>query len=502
MKKRYILALDQGTTSSRAILFDHSLSVVGVSQREFPQYYPQSGWVEQDANEIWGTQYGVLSEVLRTAGVSAEELAAIGITNQRETTILWDRQTGKPAAPAVVWQCRRTAPLCEELIARGLSDEIRERTGLLPDAYFSATKIRWLLDHTPGLSDRARRGEIAFGTVDSWLVYCLTGGKKHITDHTNASRTMLYGLAAHDWDDRMLELLSIPRKILPTIAESGAVAGYARIDGCDVPIAGIAGDQQAALFGQCCFSPGEAKNTYGTGCFLLMNTGEEIPRSENGLISTVACSRGGKISYALEGSVFIGGAVVQWLRDELGLIRTAEESESLARAVPDTNGAYLVPAFTGMGAPYWDMRARGVLCGLSRSTSRNHLVRAALESVAYQTADVLRAMERDTGLPLVVLNADGGASRNNFLMQFQADVIGRPVVRPAVVETTAMGAAMLAGLSVGFWKDEAELLSLRTQAARFSPAIDKEERGRLLHGWQNAVQRTLFPDRDCAPNER
>jgi glycerol kinase len=492
MEKRYLLALDQGTTSSRAILFDKNLAIVGVSQREFPQYYPQNGWVEQDANEIWGTQYGVLAEVLKTTGVRADEIAAIGITNQRETTILWDRLTGKPLTRAIVWQCRRTAPFCEELAARGLSDEIRARTGLLPDAYFSGTKIRWLLDHTPGLRERAERGEVAFGTVDSWLIYCLTGGKVHVTDHTNASRTMLYHITDHTWDDRMLELLDIPRSVLPTICDSSGVVGYAEIDGVMIPIAGIAGDQQAALFGQGCRSAGEAKNTYGTGCFLLMNTGNTLPRSENGLITTVACSINGEITYALEGSIFIGGAVIQWVRDELGLIRSAEESETLARLVPDTNGAYLVPAFTGLGAPYWDMHARGTLCGLSRGTNRNHLVRAALESIAYQTNDVLRAMERDTGLPLVSLKVDGGASKNNFLMQFQADMIGRPVVRPTVVETTAMGAAMLAGLGVSFWTDADELQAVHANTKTFLPAMDEEKRQALLAGWREAVGRTCW----------
>jgi len=491
MEKRYVVALDQGTTSSRAIVFDRDFSVVGVSQREFPQYYPQSGWVEHDAAEIWGTQYGALAEVLRTTGVKAAEIAAIGITNQRETTVLWDRATGKPVSRAIVWQCRRTAAFCDELRGRGLAQEIRERTGLLPDAYFSGTKIRWLLDHIDGLRGRAERGEVLFGTVDSWLVYCLTGGRVHATDHTNASRTLLYNIASHTWDARMCELLGVPMAMLPEIRPSCGNFGTALIDGEAIPIAGIAGDQQAALFGQACFEAGEAKNTYGTGCFLLMNTGSSLPRSQNGLLTTVACGRSGEPVYALEGSIFIGGAVIQWVRDELGLIRTAAESESLARSVPDTNGAYLVPAFTGLGAPHWNMYARGMLCGLSRGTNRCHIVRAALESIAYQTRDVLAAMERDTGMPLQCLKADGGASRNDFLMQFQADVIDRPVARPKVVETTAMGAAMLAGLSVGFWKDAEELKSRLATERTFTPSIAPERRAQLLAGWDRAVASLL-----------
>jgi len=491
MEKRYVIALDQGTTSSRAILFDRDLRPVGVSQREFPQYYPQNGWVEHDAAEIWGTQYGVLAEVLRTAGVRAEEVAAIGITNQRETTVLWDQATGAPVSRAIVWQCRRTAPICDELRERGFADEIRERTGLLPDAYFSGTKIRWLLDHTPGLRERAEKGEILFGTVDSWLIYCLTGGRLHATDHTNASRTLLYNIAEHRWDERLCEILGVPMRMLPEIRLSSGSFGTAEIDGAAIPIAGVAGDQQAALFGQACFAPGEAKNTYGTGCFLLMNTGAQLPRSKNGLLTTVACGENGEPIYALEGSIFIGGAVIQWIRDELGLIRTAAESETLARIVDDTNGTYLIPAFTGLGAPHWNMYARGILCGLSRGTNRNHIVRAALESIAYQTRDVLAAMERDTGMPLVCLKADGGASRNDFLMQFQADIIDRTVVRPTVVETTAMGAAMLAGLSVGFWRNAGELRDRLGVDRVFSPAIAAEKRAKLLAGWDKAVSSLL-----------
>ncbi|MBR6735843.1 MAG: glycerol kinase GlpK [Oscillospiraceae bacterium] len=492
MEKRYLLALDQGTTSSRAVLFDRDLSIVGISQREFNQYYPQSGWVEHDADEIWGTQYGVLAEVLRTTGTRAEEVAAIGITNQRETTILWDKNTGRPVAKAIVWQCRRTSDFCEELERQGLTDEIKERTGLLLDAYFSATKIRWLLDNTPGLRERAERGEILFGTVDCWLVYCLTRGMVHVTDHTNASRTLLYNINTHTWDDRLLEIFNVPRCMLPEICDSSAVVGTMEIDGVSIPIAGIAGDQQAALFGQCCFDPGEAKNTYGTGCFLLMNTGKDLPKSENGLLTTVACSIDGEITYALEGSIFIGGAVVQWVRDELGLIRTAAESEDLAKAVEDCNGVYLVPAFTGLGAPHWDMRARGTICGLSRGANKNHLVRAALESIAYQTSDVLSAMERDTGLPLVSLKVDGGASKNNFLMQFQSDVIGKCVVRPAIVESTAMGAAMLAGLAVGVWENKNALRSLMQTDRVFAPEITKDRREALLTGWNDAIKRTCL----------
>ena len=491
MEKRYVAALDQGTTSSRAIVFDRDLRPVAISQREFPQYYPQSGWVEHDANEIWGTQYGVLAEALRTAGIRADEIAAIGITNQRETTVLWDRKTGKPVSRAIVWQCRRTAAFCDELREQGLADEIRERTGLLPDAYFSGTKIRWLLDHTPGLRERAERGEILFGTVDSWLVFCLTGGKIHATDHTNASRTLLYNISERRWDERMCEILGVPMRMLPEIRPSSGFFGETVIDGVSVPITGIAGDQQAALFGQACWAPGEAKNTYGTGCFLLMNTGSQLPRSKNGLLTTVACGETGEPVYALEGSIFIGGAVIQWVRDELGMIRTAEESETLALSVDDTNGAYLVPAFTGLGAPHWSMYARGMLCGLSRGTNRCHIVRAALESIAYQTRDVLAAMERDTGVPLKNLKADGGAARNDFLMQFQADIIDRPVVRPAVVETTAMGAAMLAGLAVGFWKDAGEIRERLGVDRAFIPALTEEKRGELLAGWEKAVSTLL-----------
>ena len=488
---RYILALDQGTTSSRAILFGEDQTIAGVAQKEFTQFYPREGWVEHDPMEIWSSQYAVMMEVLAKTGVSPAEVAAIGITNQRETTILWDRATGKPIHNAIVWQCRRTAPLVDRLLADGLGDHIRRTTGLVPDAYFSATKIRWLLDHVEGAQERAERGEILFGTVDTWLLWKLTGGAVHVTDVTNASRTMLFDIRRLDWDDTLLKALSIPRAILPEVRSSSEIYGYTDIQGVRIPIAGIAGDQQAALFGQTCFAPGEAKNTYGTGCFLLMNTGEDPCVSRNGLITTIAVGLGGKVQYALEGSVFVGGAVIQWLRDELRFLTESRDAEYYAQKVDDTGGVYLVPAFTGLGAPYWDMYARGCLVGITRGTKREHIIRAAQESIAYQVRDLAAAMEKDTGVPLRALRADGGASRDGFLMQFQADILGTDVVRPVIRETTALGAAYLAGLAVGVWKDREEIRGLWRKDVTFRPDMAGDRRERLLKGWHRAVKRSL-----------
>ena len=487
---RYILALDQGTTSSRAILFDEEQNMVGVAQKEFPQLYPREGWVEHDPMEIWSSQYAVMMEVIAKTGVSPADIAAIGITNQRETTILWERATGRPIANAIVWQCRRTAPLVDRLLEEGLGEHIRKTTGLVPDAYFSATKIKWLLDRVEGARERARQGEILFGTVDTWLLWKLTGGAVHVTDVTNASRTMLFDIHRLDWDDTLLQALDIPRAMLPEVRDSSAVYGCADLGGAKVPIAGIAGDQQAALFGQTCFAPGEAKNTYGTGCFLLMNTGETPCESRNGLITTVAAGLNGRAEYALEGSVFVGGAVIQWLRDELRFLTESRDAEYYAQKVADTGGVYLVPAFTGLGAPYWDMYARGCLIGLTRGTRREHIIRAAQESIAYQVADLVQAMERDTGVPLKALRADGGASRDGFLMQFQADILDRSVLRPVVRETTALGAAYLAGLAVGVWRDREELRGLWKRDAEFQPEMDPARRETLLQGWHRAVERS------------
>ena len=492
MKQQYVIALDQGTTSSRSIIFDRDQNIVEVSQREFEQHYPAPGWVEHDPMEIWSSQYSVLTEVLAKSGVSPEEVAAIGITNQRETTIVWDRETGKPIYNAIVWQCRRTAPQCEELKRdTDLTEYIREHTGLLVDAYFSATKLQWILEHVEGARERAERGELLFGTVDTWLVWKLTGGKAHVTDYTNASRTMLYDIKNLCWDKHICDRLGIPMCMLPEVRSSSEVYGTVNLQGVEVPIAGIAGDQQAALFGQTCFEPGEAKNTFGTGCFLLMNTGDRMYHSKNGLVSTIAASAGGGIQYALEGSVFVGGAVIQWVRDELRLISEARDAEYYASKVPDTGGVYLVPAFTGLGAPHWDMYARGALVGITRGTGRSHIIRAAQESIAYQVADLVEAMEKDTGITLQTLNADGGASRDHFLMQFQADILNRPVCRPAIRETTALGAAGLAGLAVGVWSGTEEIKKLRALDNQYLPDMDEERRARLLRGWHKAVGRSL-----------
>ena len=499
MQKRYILALDQGTTSSRAIIFDHEIHILGVSQQEFTQYYPQPGWVEHDPHQIWQTQYTVIEEVLAKTGVDIAEIAAVGITNQRETTVVWDRITGEPVAPAIVWQCRRTAELVESLVAKGWGDKIRAKTGLVPDAYFSGTKIKWILDNVEGVSQRAERGELLFGTIDTWLVWKLTSGRLHITDYSNASRTMLYNIYTLSWDQEILGELGIPDSLLPEVKPSSQIYGtadYGLFAGLGIPISGIAGDQQAALFGQMCFEPGMVKNTYGTGCFMLMNTGQRVVTSQHGLISTIAWGLDGRVDYALEGSVFIAGAAIQWLRDGLNLLSASKDSEALAQQVEDTAGVYVVPAFTGLGAPYWNMRARGAIFGLTRGSSKEHLVRATLEAMAYQTKDVLTAMEKDTEMNLKSLKVDGGAATNDFLMQFQADILGVPVERPQAIETTAMGAAYLAGLAVGFWKDMDELKASWRLDQRFEPNMSSELSTKLYRGWQKAVLRTLDWDEE------
>jgi len=485
----FVLALDQGTTSSRALVFDHAGTIRAVAQQEFRQIFPQPGWVEHDGAEIWATQSGVLHEVLARAGIGARDVAAIGITNQRETTLVWDRATGRPIAHAIVWQDRRTAPQCDALRAAGHAEMIARKTGLVLDAYFSGTKIRWLLDNVAGARDRALRGELAFGTVDTWLVWNLTNGEAHVTDSSNASRTLLFDIRTGDWDDELLALFDVPRSLLPRVVASSGVCGHAKIGGVEIPIAGIAGDQQAALFGQACHAPGLAKNTYGTGCFLLMNTGSSAVASTNNLITTVAWQRNGKVDYALEGSVFIGGAVVQWLRDALKIVRSAGDIEALAASVPDNGGVYLVPAFAGLGAPHWDAYARGAMFGLTRGTTSAHLARAALESIAFQSAEVLTAMQKDAGITLTELRVDGGATANNLLMQFQADLLGVRVVRPKVLETTALGAGYLAGLAVGYWKDAADVAANWRVDRVFEPTIRRERIADLAAGWQKAVAR-------------
>ena len=485
----FVLALDQGTTSSRAIVFDHDGRVHAVAQREFAQHFPQPGWVEHDPTEIWASQLGVLAEALAKAGIAVTDLAAIGITNQRETTLLWERSTGKPVANAIVWQDRRTAGICDALRDAGHADLIRRKTGLVIDAYFSGTKLKWLLDNVPGARERALRGELAFGTVDAWLVWHLSGGTRHVTDASNASRTLLFDIHRGEWDTELLALLDVPRSVLPEVVASSGVCAHAALQGAQVPIAGIAGDQQAALFGQACLVPGLAKNTYGTGCFLLLNTGRSAVESRSNLVSTVAWRRDGVTEYALEGSVFIGGAVVQWLRDGLKLIRTASEVEALAASVPDSGGAYLVPAFAGLGAPHWDAYARGAMLGLTRGTTAAHLARAALESIAYQSAEVLSAMEADAGVRLAELRVDGGAAANNLLLQFQADLLGVPVVRPKVLETTALGAAYLAGMAVGYWRDDAEVAANWQVDRRFEPTMTRDRAASLMAGWGKAVER-------------
>ena len=487
--KQYILALDQGTTSSRAILFDHAGSIIAVAQKEFQQFYPRPGWVEHDANEIWATQSGVAIEALARAGIGPADVAAIGITNQRETTVVWDRETGEPICPAIVWQDRRTAGICDQLKRRGLAAAIRRKTGLVLDAYFSATKVQWILQHVPGARKRAKAGKLAFGTIDTWLIWKLTGGRVHVTDVSNASRTMLCNLKTGDWDDSLLEIFGIPRSMLPEVRSSSEVYGQAESFSPPIPIAGIAGDQQAALFGQMCTQPGMVKNTYGTGCFMLMHTGKKPIPSKNNLLTTVAWRIGPDIEYALEGSVFIAGAVVQWLRDGLGIIRTSADVEALAASVPDTGGVYLVPAFAGLGAPHWDPYARGTLVGLTRGSSAAHIARAALEGIAFQVADILHAMEADAGIRLRELRVDGGASLNNLLLQFQADLLKVPVARPKVSETTALGAAYLAGLAVGFWKSRAEIATQWQMDRRFQPAMKPADRTLRTAGWKKALGR-------------
>ena len=485
----YVLALDQGTTSSRAIVFDARGAVRGSAQQEFRQIFPQPGWVEHDPTEIWATQSGVMYEAIAKAGIDAREIAALGITNQRETTLLWERATGRPLANAIVWQDRRTAPTCDALRAAGHEATFARKTGLVLDAYFSGTKLKWLLDHVPHARERATRGELAFGTVDSWLVWNLTQGRVHATDASNASRTLLFDIHRRDWDDELCALLDVPRAVLPALVPSSGVCGTTSIDGVAVPIAGIAGDQQAALFGQACHAPGLAKNTYGTGCFLLMNTGAEAVASSNRMLTTVAWTRDGRTDYALEGSVFIGGAVVQWLRDGLAIIRTAHEVEALAASVADNGGVFLVPAFAGLGAPHWDAYARGAVLGLTRGATGAHLARAALESIALQSRDVLVAMQKDAGITLAGLRVDGGAAANDLLMQIQADLLGVPVVRPRVLETTALGAAYLAGLAVGYWKDSAEVAANWQVDRTFEPAMPRERVDALVAGWDKAVGR-------------
>jgi glycerol kinase len=486
---KYILALDQGTTSSRAIVFDHAGSVVSMAQQEFRQIFPRPGWVEHDAQEIWATQSSVAAQAIERAGLTAGDIAAIGITNQRETTVVWDRRTGKPIANAIVWQDRRTAAACDRLRTRGLAATIRRKTGLVVDAYFSATKLQWILANVPGAKAKARAGDLAFGTIDTWLVWNLTGGRQHVTDPSNASRTMLFNIHTGRWDDELLKIFGVPKSVLPEVRSSSEVFGESHQFGAAIPIAGIAGDQQAALFGQACTTPGMVKNTYGTGCFMLMHTGAKPIASRNNLLTTVAWRVGNRTEYALEGSIFIAGAVVQWLRDGLGLIASSQDVEALASRAPDNGCVYFVPAFAGLGAPHWDQYARGLLIGLTRGSDRSHIARAALEGIAYQVDDVLRAMERDAKIRLRELRVDGGACANNLLMQFQADLLGVPVVRPKVSETTALGAAYLAGLAVGFWKSPREIASQWQTDRRFAPAMNTASRKRLRAGWTKALSR-------------
>ena len=490
---QYIMALDQGTTSSRCILFDKAGRICSMAQKEFTQFFPQAGWVEHDAMEIWASQIGVAQEALLKIGATARDVAAIGITNQRETTVVWDRTTGQPVYNAIVWQCRRTAEFCDQLAAEGWTEKIRRKCGVVLDAYFSATKIRWILDHVPGARAKAERGELLFGNIDTWLIWNLTRGRVHVTDYSNASRTMLYNIFELKWDEELLARLDIPAAMLPQVMPSSCVYGETdpTIFGAPIPIAGAAGDQQAALFGQTCFQPGMAKNTYGTGCFLLMNTGETPVMSRSGLITTLAWGIGGRVEYALEGSIFVAGAAIQWLRDELKLIDSAPDSEYMASKVPDTNGCYVVPAFTGLGAPHWDPYARGAIVGLTRGVNKYHLIRATLESLAYQTNDVLKAMQEDAGLELSALKVDGGACANNFLMQFQADIIQAPVLRPVCIETTALGAAYLAGLAVGYWASQDEVVDNWAVSRTFEPAMPEADRARLVRGWDKAVGRAL-----------
>lgn len=493
MKNKYVIALDQGTSSCRAIIFDETAGMVAKAGREFKQIYPQPGWIEHDPEEIWECQMDVLNQALKTSGIGIDSVAAIGITNQRETVMLWNRHTGKPVSNAIVWQCRRTADICRELKQRGLESRIKEKTGLVIDAYFSATKIAWILRHIDGAMEMARNGDLIAGTMDTWLIWKLTGGKVHATDYTNASRTMLYNIKDLCWDEELLKELNIPCSLLPEVRSSSGFFGVTDPEffGREIPITGAAGDQQAALFGQACFEKGMVKNTYGTGCFILMNTGNEPITSCNNLLTTIAWGINGTVEYAMEGSIFVTGAAIQWLRDEMKLIETAAQSEELACRVQDTNGVYLVPAFTGLGAPYWDMYARGTVIGITRGTNRAHIVRAALESIAYQTRDVIEAMQQDSGIPLKALKVDGGACANNFLMQFQADILGVPVIRPGNIEVTAQGAAFLAGLEAGVWKDKDEIKGLCREDMIFSPGMSGEDRDDKYARWKKAVQRSM-----------
>ena len=487
---KYIMALDAGTTSNRCILFDEKGEICSIAQKEFTQYFPKPGWVEHDANEIWSSQLGVAVEAMANLGIGADDIAAIGITNQRETTIVWDKNTGEPVYNSIVWQCRRTSEYCDSLKEKGLTDKFREKTGLIIDAYFSGTKLKWILDNVDGVRERAEKGELLFGTVETWLIWKLTKGKAHVTDYSNASRTLLFNIKDLTWDKEILEELNIPESMLPEPKPSSCVYGYsdASFFGKEIPIAGAAGDQQAALFGQTCFNPGEAKNTYGTGCFMLMNTGETPVYSQNGLVTTIAWGLDGKVNYALEGSIFVAGASIQWLRDELRIIESAADSEYMAKKVKDTNGCYVVPAFTGLGAPYWDQYARGTIVGLSRGVNKYHIIRATLESIGYQVNDVLHAMKADSGIDLAALKVDGGASANDFLMQFQSDIINAPVKRPSCIETTAMGAAYLAGLAVGYWNSKEDVIKNWAVDKIFSPIMGEDERERKIKGWNKAVK--------------
>lgn len=489
---KYILALDQGTTSSRAIIFDKEQNIYGIAQKEFKQIYPKEGWVEHDPMEIWASQYGVLQEVLAKTNIEPEQIAAIGITNQRETAIVWDKQTGEPIYNAIVWQCRRTADICEKLKSNGFDKYIKENTGLLIDAYFSATKVKWILDNVEGAREKADKGDLLFGTVDTWLLWKLTNGRVHVTDYTNASRTMLFNIRELNWDKKILEKLNIPISMLPEVKSSSEIYGYVNLGGKDnikVPIAGIAGDQQAALFGQAAFNKGDAKNTYGTGCFLLMNTGEELVESKNGLLTTIAIGLNGKVNYALEGSVFMGGAIIQWLRDEMGMLTDAQDSEYFAKKVKNNGGVYIVPAFVGLGAPYWDMYARGSIFGLTRGSNKNHIIRAALESIAYQVKDLINAMEEDSGCKINTLKVDGGASKNKLLMQFQSDITNIEVCKPIMTETTALGAAYLSGLAVGYFNNLEEIAESCYAGEKYEPNMNFEERENLYNGWKKAVSR-------------
>jgi len=494
LEKKYILSLDQGTTSSRAIIFNKDGDIIKTAQKEFTQIYPKPGWVEHDPMEIWGTQSGVAREVLESAGINPHEIAAIGITNQRETTVVWDKTTGKPIYNAIVWQCRRTASICDDIKKSELSDYIRENTGLVIDAYFSGTKIKWILDNVEGAREKAENGDLLFGNIDSWIIWNLTRGKIHVTDYSNASRTMLFNIKELKWDDKILELLDIPKSMLPEVKESSEIYGVTdkqTFGGATIPISGIAGDQQAALFGQACFKAGMVKNTYGTGCFMLMNTGETMVTSKNGLLTTIAWSINGKVEYALEGSIFMAGASVQWLRDEMGLVNDVSDTEYFASKVEDNGGVYVVPAFAGLGAPYWDMYARGAILGLTRGSNKNHIIRATLESIAYQTRDVLEAMQEDSNIELKTLKVDGGATANNFLMQFQSDILGVKVDRPKVTETTALGVAYLAGLAVGFWKSTDEIAKKWSSGSEFEANLDDDKKEKLYSGWKKAVKRSM-----------